>query len=163
MMPDQGPQLRDIHVPHVSMWWPLAPGWWIAIALAVGGIVATFFVLRRRRAWKRYVDASLAELRLAVSRHAVDGDSGAFAGVASQLLRRVARQRDPRTVALRGAAWHDALAAMAPRRDVARLVTLDDAIYRRAIAVDAAAVAADLEAWVHDALPRQGGRRRDAA
>ena len=27
------PELRDIHLPEASLWWPPAPGWWISLAL----------------------------------------------------------------------------------------------------------------------------------
>jgi hypothetical protein len=157
-MPTQGPELRDIHVPHVSMWWPLAPGWWLLLALVVAALVVLVIVLRRRAAWRRYVNASLAEVRAAERRYATDRDASAFAAVASQLLRRVARERDPRSITLKGVAWHGALATLAPRRDVGRLVLLDHAMYRRAANIDAAATLADIEAWVGDVLPRRRGR-----
>ena len=31
MDPQQIP-LRDLHLPDAISWWPLAPGWWLAIA-----------------------------------------------------------------------------------------------------------------------------------
>jgi type VI protein secretion system component VasK len=157
-MPTKGPELRDIHVPYVSHWWPLAPGWWGLLALLFIAIVVIVVLLRRRAAWRRHVEATLADVRAAQARHAKDGDATAFAAAASQLLRRVARERDARSVSLKGSAWHDALAAMAPGRDMARLVMLDDAIYRRTAAIDAAATVTDIEAWVRDVLPRSGRR-----
>lgn len=153
-MPTAGPELRDIHVPHVSMWWPLAPGWWVLAALLIAVIVVAVVVLRRRTAWKRYVDATLIDLRAAATRHAVDGDIAAFATVASELLRRVARTRDPHSVVLKGVAWRDALASMSPRQDVQRLAAIDDAIYRPQATLDVGPTARDVEAWVRVALRR---------
>jgi hypothetical protein len=157
-MPDQGPRLRDVHVPHVSAWWPLAPGWWVLAALLL--IVAAVLILawRRRAAWHRYVDGTLQELRDASRRHAQDGDAAAFATTVSQLIRRVARTRDPRSVTLRGAAWRDALASMAPRQDVTRIAELDVALYRPAVSLDASVVARDAEAWVRQAMRRDAQR-----
>ena len=34
MDPTQLP-LRDLHLPETIGWWPLAPGWWFAIAALV--------------------------------------------------------------------------------------------------------------------------------
>ena len=42
MDPEQIP-LRDLHLPEVVSWWPLAPGWWVLIALAA---VALIYLLR---------------------------------------------------------------------------------------------------------------------
>ena len=154
-MPTAGPELRDIHVPTVSMWWPLAPGWWVLLALLVAAIVAGVFFLRRRAAWNRRVDAALDDLRVATARYVEDGNVAAFATAAHQLLRRVARTRDPHTVVLKGAAWHDALATLSPRQDVHRLAAIEDAIYRPEATLDVLPTARDVEAWVRVALRRR--------
>jgi len=154
-MPTAGPELRDIHVPQVSMWWPLAPGWWVLLALLVAAIVAGVFFLRRRRAWKRRVDAALGDLRDATARYANDGDVAAFATTANQLLRRVARIRDPRSVVLKGAAWRETLAALSPRQDVHRLAAMEDAIYRPDATLDVLPTARDVEAWVRVAMRKE--------
>lgn len=154
-MPGNGPELRDIHVPQVSLWWPLAPGWWLLLALLAAGAVVLVVFLRRRAAWRRFVEASLADLREASARHAHDGDTLAFAANVSQLVRRVARFRDPRSVTLSGSAWRDALAAIAPDRDVSRLVTLDEAKYRRVADIDVGETSVAVEAWVRKALQRR--------
>jgi len=154
-MPTDGPELRDIHVPHVSMWWPLAPGWWVLFALLIAALVAGVIVLRRRAAWNRRVDAALGDLRDATARYADDGNVAAFATTASQLLRRVARTRDPHSVALKGVAWHDALATMSPRQDVQRLAAIEDAIYRPGTTLEVVPTARDVEAWVRVVLRRR--------
>jgi len=137
------------------MWWPLAPGWWVLLVLLLAGIVAGVILLRRRAAWHRRIEATLVDLREATARYAQDGDVAAFATVASQLLRRVARTRDPRSVVLNGEAWRDALSTMAPRQDVQRLAAIDDAIYRPDAVLDVAPTARDVEAWVRVALRRR--------
>jgi hypothetical protein len=153
-MPISGPELRDIHVPQVSMWWPLAPGWWVLLAVFAAAIIVSVIALRRRAAWRRRVDATLGDLREATARHARDGDVAAFASVASQLLRRVARARDPRTVALKGAAWRDALSTLSPGQDVHRLAAIEDAIYRPEATLDVQPTARDVETWVRVVLRR---------
>lgn len=154
-MPASGPELRDIHVPQVSMWWPLAPGWWVLLALLVAAIAACVFLFRRRAAWNRRVHAALGDLRDATARYAEDGNVAAFATAAHQLLRRVARTRDPHSVVLKGVAWRDALASMSPRQDVQRLAAIEDAIYRPEATLEVSPTARDVEAWVRVALRRR--------
>jgi hypothetical protein len=154
-MPTAGPELRDIHIPQVSMWWPLAPGWWVLLALLIAVIVAGVFVLRRRAAWRRRVDAALGDLHGATARYAKDGDAAAFATAASQLLRRVARTRDPHSVVLKGAAWREALASLSPKQDVHRLAAIEDAIYRPDAALDVLPTARDVETWVRVVMRRR--------
>lgn len=158
-MPDQGIQLRDVHVPHVSMWWPLAPGWWVALGLLIVGVIALVVMLRRRGAWRRQVERTLDGLRQARATVTQDNDHAAFAASVQQLLRRVARTRDPRSVTLRGEAWREALAVMAPRVDVTRLAGLEAAMYRPGTTLDIDAVAREAEHWVRAALRRDALRR----
>jgi hypothetical protein len=161
-MPTQGPELRDVHVPHVG-WWPLAPGWWVLAGLLVVLVLVAVLLLLRRARRRRHVHAVLGDLRQARSRHASDGDNAAFAATAHQLVRRVARTRDPYSVTFSAAAWRDALAGMAPKRDVSRLATLGDAMYRRDTPLDIDAVYADVEGWVRDVLMRGVPRRQGKA
>jgi len=154
-MPPNEPQLRDIHLPHVSMWWPLAPGWWVLAALVVAAVVILVVMIRRRRAWRRYVDGVLADVRTAARDAGNGGDASAFASTASQLLRRVARTRDPRSVAVSGDAWLAVLSTLAPKQDVTRLGALDTVMYQRSAPIDIDATLRDVEAWVRTALKRR--------
>lgn len=154
-MPPKEPELRDIHMPHVSLWWPLAPGWWVLFAVAIIAIVAAVWFWRRRRAWQRRVDRVLVELNDAREHHARHGDVAAFAAVASQLLRRVARMRDAKSVTMTGTAWRDLLARCAPRVPLDRLADLDTAMYRPRTDLDVTATARDAEAWIRAALRRR--------
>jgi len=163
-MPQQGPELRDIHVPHVPLW-PLAPGWWVLLVLAFAFAAFAAWTWRQRTQRRRYINRVLADLYAARARHGDDGNNAAFAASAHQLLRRVARTRDAHSVALGEGDWHAALKMMAPKRDVSRLATLGDAIYRPKVALDVDAVAADVEGWVRDVLsraPARGPRRAHA-
>jgi hypothetical protein len=42
--------LRDLHLPDPIGWWPLAPGWWFLILLAVFGL--GWVILRALRTWQ---------------------------------------------------------------------------------------------------------------
>lgn len=48
MNPEQLP-LRDLHLPDPVGWWPLAPGWWMLIAL-----VACAMLWLALKGWRRY-------------------------------------------------------------------------------------------------------------
>ena len=87
MDPEQIP-LRDLHLPEAIGWWPLAPGWWLLIALAVFGLLHLV-----QRAWLRWRAnrprrIALRELRKLHSdyRHGMDAIS--LSKQLSQLLRR---------------------------------------------------------------------------
>ena len=49
MNPDDIP-IRELHLPDATGWWPLAPGWWFLIALAVAG--AAYLIIRAWRHWR---------------------------------------------------------------------------------------------------------------
>jgi hypothetical protein len=152
-MPPQGPELRDIHVPQVP-WWPLAPGWWVLLVLVVALLMLAAWAWHCRARRRRYIDHVLAELHAARARHDADGDNAAFAASAHQLVRRVARARDAHSVTLTAEAWRAALAAMAPKRNVSRLATLGDVMYRPRAPLDIDAVTAEVDGWVRDVLAR---------
>lgn len=40
--------LRDIHLPSEVVWWPPAPGWWIALALLALSLIGVLILYRRR-------------------------------------------------------------------------------------------------------------------
>ena len=43
-------RLRDLHPPEAPPWWPPAPGWWIALALAL--VLAAIAVHHLRPRWR---------------------------------------------------------------------------------------------------------------
>ena len=52
-MAQQLAQLRDIHLPAAVSWWPLAPGWWVLLAVVlITAVVFGLLEIRRRRALK---------------------------------------------------------------------------------------------------------------
>ena len=101
MDPTQIP-LRDLHLPEMIGWWPLAPGWWFLIALAAAGIgylLYRSFVKWRSNASRRVALRELARIQ-AEFKEGVDETSLAIE--LSELLRRT-------------------MLAYAPRREVAGL------------------------------------------
>ena len=96
-------RLRDAHPPESPPWWPPAPGWWLAIVVAL--VLAAIAVHRLRPRWRRFLlrRRLLAELEAAAS-----------AAEISQLLRVAALARFPQHPAaglhgapagLHGAQW----------------------------------------------------------
>lgn len=101
MDPNQLP-LRDLHLPPPIDWWPLAPGWWLLIALLLTGLC---WLLRRALKKRQY---------LAPRRHAVR----ALASIEAEYL----KHRNP-VVLTRQASelLRRAMLAYAPRHEVAGL------------------------------------------
>jgi len=101
MDPEQIP-LRDLHLPEAISWWPLAPGWWLLIALIAVGLGLLFRLFMRTRARgaaRRHALHQLNELTADFEQH---HNAVAFSGHLSELLRRT-------------------MLAYAPRHDVAGL------------------------------------------
>ncbi|HEX7348484.1 MAG TPA: DUF4381 domain-containing protein [Rhodanobacteraceae bacterium] len=151
-----GPTLRDIHLP-TAAWWPLAPAWWMVVAVLAASIIAIIawaWIHRRRRALRaalREIDAWQRE-----QQHAPD--VRALAAQASALMRRVARHVEPGVASRDGAAWRGFVgryARTAATREV--LQHLLDERYRRAPTLDAATLLPALRLWCRAALGHRTG------
>lgn len=106
MDPTQIP-LRDLHLPELIGWWPLAPGWWFLIALATAGFVYLLyqsFAKWRRNASRRVALRELARIQ-AEFKEGVDETSLAIE--LSELLRRTMLAYAPRNevAGLTGSSW----------------------------------------------------------
>ena len=106
MDPEQIP-LRDLHLPEAIGWWPLAPGWWLLIALGVvllGYLLRAYLRTRARGAARRHAMRQLDELTAEFERH---HDAVAFSSGLSELLRRTMLAYAPRheVAGLTGDAW----------------------------------------------------------
>jgi hypothetical protein len=97
--------LHDLVLPPAVPWWPLAPGWYAVIALAL--VAAAWMTLRAWRRWQAnaYRREAMRELASLQSSEAI-----------AELLRRTALAIAPRPeIAQRtGSAWLDWLAAQSP-------------------------------------------------
>jgi len=87
MDPEQIP-LRDLHLPEAVSWWPLAPGWWVLLALATAGLV--YLLLRQYRQWQGNAARRMALKALSQVRSDYENGAEPVAlGIAlSELLRR---------------------------------------------------------------------------
>ena len=98
-------RLHDLVLPPAVPWWPLAPGWYLVIALAL--VAVMWMTLRAWRQWQ-----SNAYRREAARELASLESSAAIA----ELLRRTALAIAPRSVIAEktGTAWLDWLTAQSP-------------------------------------------------
>jgi len=67
-------QLKDIHLPDAISWWPLAPGWWVVIALTIAALwwAVTWYLRHRRR--NAYRQFALKELTVLTAENANEQD-----------------------------------------------------------------------------------------
>ena len=110
MDPEQIP-LRDLHLPDAVSWWPLAPGWWVLIALALIGLaflVRARLKIRARGAARRY---ALRQLNEIVAEYEERKNPVEFGVQLSELLRRTMLAYAPRldVAGLTGDAWLERL------------------------------------------------------
>lgn len=153
-------QLRDIHLPEASLWWPPAPGWWIALLVLLVLPVILFWALR----WIRYKPLrrlSLQELKLIRQRHGSgSGDKAVLADVAA-LLRRtmISYQGRNACAASTGEAWVEQLQQVVPgacfNNDQLQLLSHDR--YKPDMDCDIENLLQSCEHWLR-ALPRREPR-----
>ncbi len=106
MDPTQIP-LRDLHLPEMIGWWPLAPGWWfliVLVAAGVGYLLYRSFAKWWRNAARRIALRELARIQYEY-KHGVDEISLAIE--LSELLRRTMLAYAPRSevAGLTGDSW----------------------------------------------------------
>lgn len=147
MEPTPDLPLRDIHLPDPVGWWPPAPLWWLLAALLAAAVAIGLWHYRRGRTRR----AALRELAALRAQFAGHQDAACLLRDLSALMRRVALAHHPRAAVagLCGDAWLDFLDRSGPggfRHGPGR--ALADGPYRRAAAVDAAALLGACERWV---------------
>ena len=106
-MDPQAIPLRGLHLPEPVGWWPLAPGWWVLMAMLViacGLLVRAGLRHRARSAARRKALKQLEESRSAYAYH---GNPVVLGAEVSELLRRTMLAYAPRSevAGLAGDAW----------------------------------------------------------
>lgn len=104
---DLAARLRDVHPPPAPSWWPLAPGWWVALVLVlVLVVIAVRFAPPwwRRLRMRRHLVAALEAI---ATRHRAGAAADATVAEVSSLLRLAAlvRYPDGDVAGLHGADW----------------------------------------------------------
>jgi len=106
MNPEEIP-LRDLHLPEAISWWPLAPGWWLVIGIAVillAYLLRLYLQKHARGAARRHALRQLNALTVEFEEH---HDAVAFSSSLSELLRRTMLAYAPRqqVAGLTGEEW----------------------------------------------------------
>lgn len=106
-MDPQAIPLRGLHLPEQVGWWPLAPGWWLLIAVLV---IATVLLVRawwQHRAHSAARRRALRQLEESRSAYATHGNPVTLGAEVSELLRRTMLAYAPRAevAGLTGDAW----------------------------------------------------------
>lgn len=106
MDPEQIP-IRDLHLPEAIGWWPLAPGWWVLIALLAAWCGYMLFRAFRRWRWNAARRVALGELARVKKEYADGSDAVTLAIQLSELMRRAMLAYAPRdeVASLTGERW----------------------------------------------------------
>jgi len=153
-------ELRDIHLPEASLWWPPAPGWWIAALLLMASLVILFWAIRwiRHKPLRRL---SLRELKRIRQRHDSGLSDKAVLADISVLLRRTLicyHGRDS-CAASTGEVWIEQLQQFAPQQGFSseQLELLARDRYKADYPCDIESLLQASERWLR-ALPRSEPR-----
>lgn len=108
-------QLADIHLPDGVSWWPLAPGWWILLALLLIAIIG-FFIWRNRKQQNYYRVIAQHQLAGIYADYQQTQNAGAYLQALSQLLRRTALTAYPHSfnASMKGDDWLNWLDSVCP-------------------------------------------------
>ncbi len=151
-------ELRDIHLPEASLWWPPAPGWWIVLLLVIGLAILLSYLLRwyRSKPIRRVSLQELARIRRTYSQGA---SQRVVLNEVTSLLRRVTISYYGRkaAAAVTGSEWLRQLVELAPDSGFTgqQLDFLVHGRYRAHSEVDVEQLLSGCEHWIR-ALPKGG-------
>lgn len=134
-------ELRDIHMPDPVSLWPLAPGWWLLLALLVISILIGLAIYGYWRHALRFRQQALRQLK----HHYQQDDDALFLQHTAALLKRTALHRHPEWAAMNGEQWQQSLQTVMPT-DIARLIAVSR--YQRQPDFDKAAVYQAAVHWI---------------
>jgi hypothetical protein len=151
------PDLRDIHLPADSLWWPPAPGWWLLLLLFVL-LAMLLYWLRQRRRRPSLERLSMGELeRIRDDYQAGRADRRAALDAVARLLRRILIGYRGRAAAAAstGNAWLGQLEQLVPRHEFSaeQLQLLARGRYRADANCDIESLLEACESWIRS-LPR---------
>lgn len=89
-MTDPLAQLKDIHLPEPTSFWPLAWGWWLLLGIVVCALLGAAYALIQHQRKNRYRHLAEAELEQALGRWQQNKDPALYLQEVSIILRRTA-------------------------------------------------------------------------
>lgn len=153
-------QLADIHLPNGVSWWPLAPGWWILLGIAILVIIG-LLVWRKRKARNAYRLVARHELTTIYAAYEQSKDAATYLQALSVLLRRTALTAYPTqfNASIKGKEWLQWLDSVYPqptKKNPGELRNFSGpigqpllvGIYQKNPHVDAAALHSLCEEWI---------------
>jgi Domain of unknown function (DUF4381) len=143
-------QLNPLREPAAIGWWPLAPGWWLLIALVlVAAGLLIWWALKRYRS-NAYRRAGIAQLAQIQSHWERDGDNGQCLTHTNALLKAVALRGFPhRDIAsINGERWRDFLNQSLDEHAAFELDPLISQYRAEADAIDVGAHLAASARWI---------------
>lgn len=143
--------IKDIHLPVAISWWPLAPGWWIALGLILL-MVMVWQYRHQIRAWFAPSVRSIALRRLDEIVREDDLNTQQKAQRVSQLLRQSAISHGLRdqVAGLTGEQWLQFLDGDNPQKPFSTGIgrSLIDAPYRQDVELDTDAIVELTRSWL---------------
>ncbi len=108
-------QLADIHLPTGVSWWPLAPGWWVLLALLIIAAIGAY-LWRRRAAQNSYRIVAQHQLVGIYADYQQTQNAAAYLQALSLLLRRTALTAYPHSfnASIKGNEWLTWLDSVCP-------------------------------------------------
>jgi hypothetical protein len=144
-------KLHDIKLPSPIGWWPLAPGWYLLLALILILITVLIYLARRAYLNARPKRQALQLLEAYKQEYQREHNSQACSMKISELLRRVALVYFPReeVASLQGEAWLNFLTKTSKKIDFKKLQAyLLETPYQPASTVDLQPLFHSAKAWI---------------
>ena len=145
-------ELKDIHLPEITGWWPPAIGWWLLLVLSLVLLLLVLLAIRKRRERMAPYRAAMKEFDRITVDYRTHNDSIKLSQQLSILLRRIAISIMPRSevAGLTGEMWLEYLDKLSGKTilcsDTGR--QLLQAPYRKGVAVDGDALLATCRQWI---------------
>ncbi len=149
-------QLRDVHTPDAVMWWPLAIGWWVLIALVTCVIIFSLIRFIKHLKQNAYRRTATSELNQHFLNWQENQNTGIYLQSANSIIKRACSHFNRESMSLSGQAWINYLNTQtkvnfSSETEAALMVQL----YLKAPSADINQVHREISAWLANHQPQQ--------